>query len=124
MSTMRSRVTSPGQVSTLHRKAATSGTVCVNAVKLSASSSLNALQWDECLADHDYRCAYCGAPELFTGSLAQEHCVPQVHGGGLVQGNIVPACKACNSRKHTLTTVEFIWKLAKEARNGAAAFPQ
>ena len=72
-------------------------------------------QWAACLADHGGVCAYCHGPALLVGAMQQDHCVPLAIGGGYVQGNIVPACKRCNGMKHTLTTVEFVWRLAKEA---------
>jgi 5-methylcytosine-specific restriction enzyme A len=43
-------------------------------------------------------CHYCGgrfAPELLT----MDHVVPLVRGGRSTKGNVVPACKACNTQK-------------------------
>ena len=73
-------------------------------------------QWEACLADHNYQCAYCGVDMIFAGHLAQDHCVPVVHGGGYVIGNIIPACQPCNSRKSSKTTCEYIWATARIER--------
>jgi len=43
-------------------------------------------------------CHYCGerfAPELLT----MDHVVPLVRGGRSTKGNVVPACKDCNTKK-------------------------
>ncbi len=53
-------------------------------------------EWRDCLAEHDGRCAYCLRPHT---RLTMDHVVA-VSAGGLNEiGNIVPACKSCNSRK-------------------------
>jgi 5-methylcytosine-specific restriction protein A len=48
-------------------------------------------------------CHYCGrryAPQALT----MDHLVPLVRGGRSTRGNVVPACKACNTaKKHRLT---------------------
>lgn len=59
---------------------------------------LTELQWQCALAWFENRCAYCGATDE---SLAQDHVIPLSAGGGYVWANIVPACKRCNSSKHS-----------------------
>jgi 5-methylcytosine-specific restriction endonuclease McrA len=52
------------------------------------------------------RCHYCGgafAPE----ELTLDHLVPVVRGGKSTRGNVVPACKECNSKKKYLLPVEW-----------------
>ncbi len=61
--------------------------------------------WVAVLEFFDYACAYCGAEEH---SLHREHLIPVAKGGPYTPGNIVPACKLCNSRKHTLSVDEFL----------------
>ncbi len=39
--------------------------------------------------------------------LTMEHIVPLVRGGKSTKGNLVPACKECNSRKKYLLPVEW-----------------
>ena len=75
-------------------------------------ATLTSEQWTACLKDHGHCCAYCGVHQMFCGVLHQEHLVPMSIGGGYVEGNIAPACQSCNSRKGTLTAVEFIWQRA------------
>jgi 5-methylcytosine-specific restriction protein A len=50
-------------------------------------------------------CAYCGrvvAPR----ELTMDHVVPVARGGRSVRGNVVAACKDCNSRKKLMTPAE------------------
>lgn len=52
-------------------------------------------------------CVYCAAP-LHVKTATRDHKVPLSRGGGDSIDNIVLACRSCNSRKHTLTDLEFI----------------
>jgi 5-methylcytosine-specific restriction endonuclease McrA len=51
---------------------------------------------------HGHRCYYCKGPYE-----AIDHRIPLARGGPHLPGNIVPACKSCNSRKNTKTEREF-----------------
>ena len=51
-------------------------------------------------------CVYCGAP-----ALTVDHVVPVSRGGTNFEGNLVPACKACNSSKCDLLLVE--WRFGR-----------
>jgi 5-methylcytosine-specific restriction endonuclease McrA len=52
------------------------------------------------------RCHYCG--KAFAPSeLTMDHIVPLVRGGKSKKGNVVPACKACNSKKKYLLPIEW-----------------
>lgn len=47
-------------------------------------------------------CHYCGG-RFPPGELTMDHLVPLARGGRSNKGNLVPACKACNSaKKHKL----------------------
>ncbi len=51
-------------------------------------------------------CYYCRrhvGPRMLT----MDHLVPLGRGGRSVRGNVVPACKACNTRKKALLPVEW-----------------
>ncbi len=61
-------------------------------------------------------CFYCGATERIT----IDHVVAIARGGTDSIGNLVPACKSCNSRKRELTIME--WKL-KNRRSAPYAEP-
>lgn len=61
--------------------------------RLAASFTLE--QWIVCVAYFEGRCAYCGA----TKKLEQDHFVALSRGGEYVAGNVLPACKSCNSSK-------------------------
>jgi 5-methylcytosine-specific restriction enzyme A len=57
-------------------------------------------------------CHYCEAP-VPPKELTLDHIVPLVRGGRSTRGNCVPACKYCNSRKQSLTPVEWAEYLEK-----------
>jgi len=71
---------------------------------LGAAGSHTAAEWTEKVALLGGVCFYCGE----TGPLAREHKVPLSRGGSHDISNIVPACRSCNSRKHTKTAKEFL----------------
>lgn len=52
------------------------------------------------------RCYYCER-EVGSRGLTMDHIVPLVRGGRSRRGNVVPACKACNSKKKSLLPVEW-----------------
>jgi 5-methylcytosine-specific restriction endonuclease McrA len=51
-------------------------------------------------------CYYCRRP-VGPRALTMDHLVPLGRGGRSVRGNVVPACKDCNSRKQSLLPVEW-----------------
>lgn len=67
-------------------------------------------EWEALLRDHDGRCAYCGSAER----IEADHRVPLCRGGSNEIGNILPACRPCNRRKHRRTEDEFRALLARE----------
>jgi 5-methylcytosine-specific restriction endonuclease McrA len=44
------------------------------------------------------RCHYCGK-SVPPGQLTMDHLVPLIRGGRSTKGNLVPACKECNTNK-------------------------
>lgn len=57
-------------------------------------------------------CAYCEQP--IEGQPDPDHVVPLSRGGKDVVGNLLPACRACNSDKADLTLEE--WRVERERR--------
>jgi 5-methylcytosine-specific restriction endonuclease McrA len=51
-------------------------------------------------------CHYCRR-RVGHGALSMDHLVPLGRGGRSIRGNVVPACKACNSKKQSLLPVEW-----------------
>jgi 5-methylcytosine-specific restriction endonuclease McrA len=51
-------------------------------------------------------CYYCGG-KFRPAELTMDHLVPIARGGRSVQGNVVPACKDCNSKKKYLLPTEW-----------------
>lgn len=51
-------------------------------------------------------CAYCGSKVKLT----LDHFIPITKGGSDVQGNLLPACGSCNSKKHNYDAIEWYKK--------------
>jgi 5-methylcytosine-specific restriction endonuclease McrA len=51
-------------------------------------------------------CYYCGR-KFKANELTMDHLVPIARGGRSVAGNVVPACKDCNSKKKYLLPMEW-----------------
>lgn len=51
-------------------------------------------------------CHYCGR-KVGRSNLTMDHVVPLIRGGRSTKGNIVPACKECNSKKKYLLPLEW-----------------
>jgi len=71
--------------------------------------NINDLEWQQCKKYFNNSCAYCGMTLeehkiKFKEQLHKEHVD---HNGLNDLSNCVPACKSCNSFKHTLTLDEF-----------------
>lgn len=60
-------------------------------------------EWNALVADHGGRCAYCG----LSRHLTIDHRIPLSREGRHEIENVLPACRPCNSRKHTMTEEEF-----------------
>lgn len=75
-------------------------------------------EWMAKLAEYGDRCAYCGA-----SADTKDHDVPLARGGSDAIGNIVPACRSCNSRKYTRTADEWRAILAEGQDDGEEEDP-
>ncbi|MFQ5898423.1 MAG: HNH endonuclease [Candidatus Methylomirabilia bacterium] len=63
-------------------------------------------------------CYYCGR-QVGARKLTMDHMVPVIRGGRSTRGNVVPACKACNTAKQLLLPVEweeYLRRLADSSR--------
>ena len=63
-------------------------------------------------------CYYCRG-RVGHRALSMDHIVPLGRGGRSIRGNVVPACKDCNSRKQALLPVEWQDYLARLSRADA-----
>lgn len=52
------------------------------------------------------KCYYC-EKTFNPADLTMDHLVPVIRGGRSVQGNVVPACKECNTKKKYLLPMEW-----------------
>lgn len=62
------------------------------------------------------RCHYCRR-EVGARRLTLDHVVPLIRGGRSVRGNVVPACKECNTAKKALLPWEWDAYLLRLARS-------
>ena len=63
-----------------------------------------------------YRCVYCG--EQFDGAeLTLDHVQPRVRGGDHSEGNLVTACKGCNTLKGHRRLSQFLYESTVARRN-------
>lgn len=65
-------------------------------------------EWLDKLSEFNYHCAYCLVAFSDENPPTQDHMLPLVRGGTHDAGNIVPACRECNSTKRTRTPLEFL----------------
>jgi len=77
-----------------------------------AIGSFTFQEWLDLVAEYDGRCGYCGS----TDHIEADHRTPLDRDGTNKIDNIIPACRRCNRRKHTMTEAEFRALLAEEAR--------
>jgi 5-methylcytosine-specific restriction endonuclease McrA len=62
-------------------------------------------------------CYFCSR-KMHSRELTMEHVVPIIRGGKSTKGNVVPACKSCNSKKKYLLPLEwddYLQSLKKDA---------
>ena len=78
------------------------------ALKRGAPGSHTTEQWLALIIEYDHKCAYCRDAK----SLTRDHVIPLSCGGSNDISNIVPACRSCNSSKHTKTGPEFVAQLS------------
>lgn len=72
--------------------------------KYGADSTLTNQEWAKIKSLFTNSCAYCGLSESecleqFGEKLHHEHIIPLADGGDYAYGNVVPACRSCNSSK-------------------------
>lgn len=70
---------------------------------LSVSVGVSKRDWQRLCARWGNRCAYCGMSRRLT----MDHVVPLTRGGWHAIGNILPACRSCNSSKQTKLLIEW-----------------
>jgi CRISPR/Cas system Type II protein with McrA/HNH and RuvC-like nuclease domain len=64
----------------------------------------------------EHRCVYCG--ETFTEDLLTlDHVEPRMRGGDNSEGNLVTACRACNTRKGSVPAWAFLAERPIEREN-------
>jgi len=80
-------------------------------LKNNLPATLTKENWEEILKLYNYRCYYCNSLGTKSNPLEKEHKIPLIRGGGYTKENIVPACRNCNAKKHTLTDREFRLRL-------------
>jgi 5-methylcytosine-specific restriction endonuclease McrA len=64
----------------------------------------------------DFRCVYCGE-QFVVDELTLDHVQPRVRGGDRSEGNLVTACKACNTLKGQRRLSVFLFDLPQAREN-------
>ena len=67
-------------------------------------ATLTAAEWEAILEAAGHACIYCGSQE----QPSIDHLTPLSRGGDHTAENVAPACRPCNSQKHTKTVEEFL----------------
>jgi 5-methylcytosine-specific restriction endonuclease McrA len=74
------------------------------------------LNREQVFARDRYRCVYCG--QVFAAEeLSLDHVQPRVRGGDRSGGNLVTACKACNTLKGHRRIATFLAERPEARRN-------
>lgn len=55
-------------------------------------------EWHNKKVEYKHKCVYCN---IESKRLTKDHIIPIFYGGSNTIDNIVPACRSCNSKKHT-----------------------
>lgn len=64
----------------------------------------------------EYRCVYCG--QCYPAdALSVDHVEPRMRGGDRSEGNLVAACRSCNTRKGSLPAWAFLADRPAEREN-------
>ena len=69
------------------------------------ASGISETDWLSVVEEFNGCCAYCLKP-----ANTMDHLHPISRGGGEERGNVVPACKSCNSSKRDLTLLELLMR--------------
>ncbi len=80
--------------------------------------------WSNRIAKGD--CHYCGG-RFPPAQLTMDHLLPIIRGGRSTRGNLVPACKECNSKKRYLLPIEwteYLTRLGRPERASAEPEPE
>jgi hypothetical protein len=64
-------------------------------------------EWDRVVDSQGHRCFYC-ANLVTVGAMTKDHLHPICTGGCSCVGNLVGACRTCNSMKRARTVTEFL----------------
>lgn len=67
------------------------------------------------------QCHYCGLATP-AGELTMDHIVPIARGGKTTKGNVVPACKTCNTKKKQLLPMEWEEYLKNQTGSQSPSF--
>lgn len=70
----------------------------------------------EIFARDGYRCVYCGGVHELE-DLSVDHVQPRMRGGDGSPGNVVTACRACNTRKGSRSLAAFLAEEPSARRN-------
>lgn len=76
------------------------------------SVGISERDWKRLVNRHGGRCAYCQAKPVV---ITVDHVIPINRGGRHSIGNVLPACKSCNSAKRDVLLAEFRRRMRRDA---------
>ena len=91
-------------------------TTAIREIHRSGDDRQNRVNRFEIFARDEYRCVYCGIVQELD-ALSVDHVQPRMRGGDGSQGNVVTACRGCNTRKAGHSLPRFLAENPEARRN-------
>lgn len=78
--------------------------------KMNLPDAFTTEDWIMCQEWWGYCCAYCGSQQGFWNDITADHFIPLISPEcpGTVPENMIPACRTCNSSKHTKDAAKWL----------------
>ena len=91
-------------------------TTAIREIHRRSDDGQNQVNRFEIFARDEYRCMYCGLVHELD-ALSVDHVQPRMRGGDGSQGNVVTACRGCNTRKAGHSLPRFLAENPEARRN-------
>ncbi len=91
-------------------------TTAIREIHRSGDDRQNRVNRFEIFARDEYRCVYCGIVQELD-ALSVDHVQPRMRGGDGSQGNVVTACRGCNTLKAGHSLARFLTENPEARRN-------
>ena len=91
-------------------------TTAIREIHRGSDDRQNRVNRFEIFARDEYRCVYCGLVQE-PDALSVDHVQPRMRGGDGSQGNVVTACRGCNTRKAGHPLSQYLAESPEARRN-------